>query len=274
LRNILKVAVLALHVICAGKSYSCDIRELEHRMKKNTLTMCLVWAGFVLSFAMAGCGPSTTSVNEVRTESQSVNLESATSADVRIDFPAGELKVQNGTGNLMDASFRYNVDDWQPQVDYRENSDRAELVVSRQPGADRTAVRGELINEWKIQLSESVPIDLVIRTTTGNCQLELSELDLSSLTIETGTGATNVNLNGDWQHNVNVTIRGARIDLTVNLPTEMGVRVEMETGIASVTANGLIGDDNGYVNQAFGTAPYTLRLKLETAMGSVALVAQ
>jgi hypothetical protein len=172
----------------------------------------------------------------------------------------------------MDADFRYNVDDWQPRVDYSENGARAELVVN-QPGAGRTAVKAGLINEWEIQLGENAPMDLEIRTAAGNCQLELGGLDLSSLIVETGAGVTNVDLDGAWQHDVNVTIRGGVGEITVNLPAEMGVRVEMETGLASVTANGLIGDKNGYVNQAFGTAPHTLNLKLETGLGSVLLVA-
>jgi hypothetical protein len=46
-----------------------------------------------------------------------------------------------------------------------------------------------------------------MNSDAGNRQLELGGLDLSSLTIETGTGATNVNLDGAWQHDVNVTIR-------------------------------------------------------------------
>ena len=99
---------------------------------------------------MVSCSPPTTSFNEVRTESQTVNLEFVNSANVQIDFPAGELKVQSGTSNLMDASFRYNLDDWQPQVNYSKKGVQAELVVSRQPGADRMAVKSGLINEWEI----------------------------------------------------------------------------------------------------------------------------
>lgn len=243
-------------------------------MKKTNSSMHIVSAGLALWLALIACGlPNTTRVNEVKPETQSVDLGSASTARVQIEFPAGELKVEGGANSLMDASFRYNVDNWQPQVKYSENGAQAELVVSRQPGADKTVVKSGLINEWEIQLSENVPMDLVILTAAGNSQLELGRLDLSSLTIETGTGATNVNLDGAWQHDVNVTIRGTVVDLTVNLPAEMGVRVGMETGLAKVTANGLIEDNNGYINQAFGTAPYTLTLKLETAMGSIVLVA-
>jgi hypothetical protein len=241
-------------------------------MKKTNSSIHMVCAGLALWFSLTACGlTNTTRVGELKSETQSVDLGSASTARVQLEFPAGELKVEGGAANLMDASFRFNVSDWQPEVTYSESGAHGELLVS-QPGDDNLLVGEGLVNEWEIQLSENVPMDLVIRTSAGNSQLELGGLDLSSLTIETGTGVTNVNLDGAWQHDVNVTIRGSVVDLTVNLPAEMGARVGMETGLAGVTANGLIEDDNGYVNQAFGTAPYTLALKLETAAGSIDLV--
>ena len=241
-------------------------------MKKVTLSMRLMYAGLALWFAIVGCGLVTTSVNAVKTESQSVKLDSATSANVQIEFPAGELKVLSGANNLMDASFCYNVDDWQPQVDYSENSTQGELRVS-QPGDDRVPVGGGLINEWEIQLSENVPMDLLIRTGAGNSQLDLGGLNMNSLTVETGAGVTNVDLDGNWEHDVNVSIQGGVGELTVSLPAEMGVRVEMETALVTVTANGLINQENGYVNRAYGTAPHTLTLNLQAGVGSVVLVA-
>jgi hypothetical protein len=245
---------------------------MENEMKEITLSKRLIFAGLALWFAMIGCGLLTTSVSDVRTESQSVNLESATSADVQIEFPAGELNVQSGAGNLMDASFRYNVEDWQPRVQYSENSTQGVLRVS-QHGDNRVPVGGQLINEWEIQLSENVPMDLVIRTGAGNSLLDLGELDMTSLTVETGAGVTTVNLDGVWQHDLDVSIQGGVGELTVNLPAEMGVRVQMDTALVTVTANGLTRDENGYVNEAFGTAPHTLTLDLQAGVGSVILVA-
>lgn len=239
-------------------------------MRKATLSKRLIFAGLALWFTMIGCGLLTTSVNDVRTESQTVDLDSAASANIQIDFPAGELKVQNGANNLMDASFRYNVRDWQPRVQYSENGTQGVLRVS-QPGDDRVPLGGQLIDEWEIRLSESVPMDLVIRTGAGNSQLELGELDMNSLTVETGTGVTTVNLDGVWQHDVDVSIQGGVGELKVNLPAEMGVRVEMETALVTVNANGLIVAENGYVNKAYRVTPHTLTLNLEAGVGSVAL---
>jgi len=242
-------------------------------MKKINSSKRFVYAGLALWFALIGCSLlNTTSVGAVKTESQTVDLDSATLANIQIEFSAGELKVQGGTSNLMDASFRYNADDWQPQVNYSENSTQGDLRVSQEEN-DRVPVGGGLINEWEIRLSENIPMDLLIRTGAGNSQLDLGGLDITSLTVETGAGVTNVNLDGNWEHDVNVSIQGGVGELTVNLPTEMGLRVEMETALVAVTANGLINQENGYVNQAYGTAPHTLTLRLQAGVGSVVLVA-
>jgi hypothetical protein len=242
-------------------------------MKKGTLSMRLAYAGLALWFGMIGCGLlNTTRVSELKTETQSVDLGSASTASVQIEFPAGELKVEGGATSLMDASFHYNVSDWQPRIKYTENGARGELLVSQQ-GDDQLPIGGRLVNEWTIQFADDVPVDLTILTGAGNAELNLGALDLASLNIQTGAGVTKVNLDGTWQHDLDVSIEGGVGELTVNLPAEMGVRVNMETALVSVTANGLIKEEGGYVNKAFGTAPYTLTLKLQAGVGSVVLVA-
>jgi predicted membrane protein len=116
-------------------------------------------------------------------------------------------------------------------------------------------------------------MNLTIITGAGNSELNLGTLDLTKLDIQTGAGVTSVDLNGTWQHNLDVSIEGGVGELTVNLPAEMGVRVDMDTALVNVTADGLIKVENGYVNESYGSAPQTLSLKLQAGVGSVVLVA-
>lgn len=242
-------------------------------MKKNSSTRYITFVGFALWFASISCGLLTTSISDVKTESQSVDLGSASTASAQIEFPTGELKVEGGAASLMVASFRYNVSDWKPEVKYSENGTQGDLLISK-PGAAQFPVGGELINEWTIQFANDVPLDLTIVKYAGNAELDLGALNLTKLSIQSPTGVTTVNLDGIWHHDLDVTIRGDAGEVTVNLPEAMGVRVDMETGtLVSVTADGLTTDENGYVNKAFGTAPYTLTLKVESDVGSVVLVA-
>lgn len=242
-------------------------------MKTEPVAMRLVSVGLALWFGMIACSFfNTTRVGALKSETQSADLESASTARVQIDFPAGELKVEGGASSLMDASFRYNVSGWQPEVKYSENGAHGELLVS-QPGDGRLPVGGNLINEWSIQLANGVPIDLTIHTGAGNAELDLGSLDLMALNIETGAGITNVSLDGSWQHDLDVSIEGGVGEMTINLPAEMGVRVDMETALVSVTANGLMKDGSSYVNEALGDAAYTLTLRLQAGVGSIKLVA-
>lgn len=239
-------------------------------MKKVVSIKRVTCAVLALWVALLGCGRWATPANEVKTESQSVQPRSATSARIQVEFAAGELTVQDGAGSLMDADFRYNVDEWQPQVHYIENGAQGELLVS-QPGSDRAPVGVGLINEWTLLLTKDVPLDLSIRAGAGNSEVDLTGLDLTSLNLETGAGVTNVNLAGNWDHDVTASIQGGVGRLTVNLPADMAVLVEMETALVNVSAMGLIVAENGYVNRAYGTAPHTLTLKLEAGVGSVTL---
>jgi hypothetical protein len=239
-------------------------------MKTNTLSKRLAYASLAMCMALLSCNLLTTSVNQNRTESQSVEIKSVTSARVQIDFPAGELTVQDGARSLMDADFQYNVDKWKPQVQYRENGNQGELMVN-QPGSDQLPVGGVLVNTWKLLLKNDIPMDLTISTGAGNSNLDLGGLDLLVLEIETGVGTTNIDLDGDWDHDVTASIQGGVGELKVNLPSQMGVRIEMETALVTVNTNGLIVAENGYINKAYGTSPHTLTLKLEAGVGSVAL---
>jgi hypothetical protein len=225
-----------------------------------------VWLAAVACNSLVG---NTSAQTQTRT--QAVDLEGAGSARVRIDFPAGRLKVEHGAAGLMQATFTSNVADWEPQVDYQVDGDQGELVVD-QRDADLTIGR-ELINEWTIQLNDSVPLDLEIHTGAGESTLDLSAMNVTALRVETGAGSTNLDLSGGWDHDVTVTLTGGVGEIKVKLPGEMGVRVNLDTALVGVTTTGLEKDGNGYINQAYGAAAHTLTLDIQAGIGSIELAA-
>jgi hypothetical protein len=242
-------------------------------MKASTAYKRLGSAVLAVCLAVMGCSVTRfASVGDVKTENRSVDLEAADTARVRIEMDAGELQVGGGADQLMQASFRYNVAEWQPQVNYSVTGSQGELAVHQRGDGDKLPVGREVINAWDIRLNEAVPLDLEIRTGAGESTLDLSSLDLSALQVQTGAGTTSLDLSGNWDHDLTVVIEGGVGEISVRLPAEMGVRANMDTALVSVTANGLIKDENGYVNQAFGTAPHTLTLNLQAGVGSVVLV--
>jgi len=238
-------------------------------MKNKSLNILLTCISFGLWLTLTGCNLSTIAVGKVQSETRTVNLDSASSASVQIEFDAGELNIGGGADNLMDGSFRYNVAEWQPQVDYSETEEQGKLLISHQ--GDSVPVGDAVINDWDLQFSNAVPLELSIQTGAGESQLDLAALDLTAVSVEIGAGTTHIDLNGAWQHDLHVTVSGGIGEITIDLPTEMGVRINASTPLVSVTTSGLAKDDDGYVNDAYPTALYTLTLDLQAGIGSVVL---
>lgn len=232
--------------------------------KKLIAVFVILWLATLACNAL-----QTTRVSDLTTDTRTVETVSATSVKVQIDIGAGELGVQSGANSLMDATFRYNVDEWKPKVDYQENGVQGELSVTQQ--GEKLPVGNQLINEWDIQLSNKIPLDLVIHTGAGNSDLNLSNLSLSGLEIETGAGVTNIDLTGSWEQDLNVSIQGGVGEITVSLPSETGVRVQMNTALVSVSTSGLEKDGSAYINHAYGTTDNTITLEIDAGVGSVVL---
>lgn len=241
-------------------------------MANKKMTFRLVCAGISLWMLLISCGLlNTTSVGDLKSETSSIDLGSASSASVQIHFAAGRLNVADGANSLMDATFQYNVDDWRPQVDYSVSDSQGVLVVDHQNDDVQVPVGGEMINDWDIHLNGSVPLELDIQTGASESDLDLSTLDLSGLRVEVGAGTTRLDLGGDWTHDVAASVTGGVGKLSITLPAGMGVRVNMESAIVNVTTIGLTKDGDTYVNQAYGTAAYNLNLDLQAGVGSIEL---
>lgn len=233
------------------------------------------WSGalVMLLILVSGCRfLDTTDVGETRTESQTVELGSASDVDVQIEMSAGRLTLASGADALAETSFRYNVADWQPIVDYVVNGTRGTLRVS-QPNND-IPIGGKLINDWDLRLSDAVPINLEVNTGAGEAELDLRGLDLRGLEVEIGAGKTNVDLSSTLNHDLSVTITGGVGELSVTLPTGMGVQVSADTGIGGLTSGGLMRDGDKYVNDAFGEAAHTLYLDISAGVGAIELLEQ
>lgn len=233
---------------------------------------CIRWVGVVLAlFLVSGCRfLQTTEIGEIRSWTETVALDSASEASVRIAFPAGRLTVAGGSEALAHATFRTNAVGWEPGVDYRLNGDQGVLVVDQ--ANDDTPVGDKLVNEWNLQLSSQVPMRLEIDTGAGESDLDLRGLDLSALDIEIGVGRTVVDLSSALDHDLRATITGGVGELSVKLPADMGVQVSAETAIGGLTSAGLVRNGDSYVNEAFRGAAHTLYLDISSGIGGIELL--
>lgn len=230
-------------------------------MKTNQLLIALVLLAALL---IAGCAPRAR-VGPLQTESQSVELGDARSVRVEIDLGAGNLAITGGTEKLLGADFTYNVAKLKPEVEYADGS-----LVIRQPETRGLPVLQDITgfrNEWNLRLYDDVPMDLRVDVGGGGSDLNVANLLLTRLDVELGAGTSTIDLDGDWTRDLDVTIDAGAADLTVQLPKDVGVRVEVDRGSTMIDAPGLVQDENVYTNDAYGVSEVTLRIDITAGIG-------
>jgi N-terminal domain of toast_rack, DUF2154 len=208
-------------------------------------------------------------VGELQRQSQSVDVEEASSVRADLRMGAGELKLSGGADTLMEGEFSYNVADWKPEVDYEVSGDTGELSVKQDIIAGVPV--GEARNEWDIRFNDEVPTDLSVEMGAGESNLDLDSLTPTGLTLHMGSGKTTVDLTGDYAQDFDASIEGGAGEATVLLPSEVGARVSVEGGLGRIDAEGLQKQGNSYVNDAYGDSEVTLEVDIQGGVGQITL---
>lgn len=220
--------------------------------------------------ALAGCTPKPVlRVSELQTGSQSVELGGARSVSVKIKMGAGDLKVNGGAEKLLEADFAYNVAELRPEVKFT-----GETLVIWEPGNEgQIDWRGitEFRNEWSLHFNNDVPMNLSLEMGAGTSNLQLAGLSLTGLDVTLGAGTSTLDLSGNWAHDLDVAIDTGAADVTVILPRDVGVRVEVDRGPTVIDAPDMKQDGDVYTNEVFGTSGVILHVNMQTGIGRVHL---
>ena len=258
--------------------------------RKRYLLASLLVVGLLL-FATTGCD-SGARVGDLQTKSESIELGDAETVDVEIKMGAGELDVSGGADELLEATYTYNVDELEPEATYSEGK----LIVQHADvkGGIRTFFDlDDYRNEWDLRFNEDVPMEMNIDLGAGRSNLTLGSLALTGLDINAGAGDVDVDLSGsqsltrldydmgagrvtldltgNWQQDMDASIDGGVGELTLSLPRDVGVRVEVDTGIGSVVTSGLTKDGDTYTNDAYGESDVTLNIEIDAGVGKINL---
>lgn len=239
--------------------------------KKRVVTASLLFL-IAVTFAATGCYQGIR-VGDLQTKSQTVELGDAGSANVEIEMGAGELDVSGGAGELLEASFTYNVEALNPRATYADGR----LVVKDSGvsiGIASLADLAEYRSEWDLKFNEDVPMDMKLQLGAGPSNLALGDLALTSLNINGGAGEVTIDLTGEWQNDLDARIGGGLGDINLRLPGDVGVIIEVNTGIGGVNARGLTRNDNTYTNDAYGASDVTLRIDINGGVGQINLDVQ
>jgi hypothetical protein len=200
---------------------------------------------------------------------RTVPSEGARQAVVTIKMDAGEMLIHRGeAGDLMKGSFYYNRRPWEPRIDHSVSDGVARLLVEQRRMGP---VFGRVRNNWSIDLSPDVPMELRLDLGVGKAEIDLSGMAVRKLDIQVGVGGMDLDLSGTRSESLTGQIEGGIGKAEILLPEDIGVRLRIEGGLGSIDAPGFIKDGDVFRNEAWGKTSVGIELDIEAGIGRIDL---
>ncbi len=173
-------------------------------------------------------GPGKQTISELREP-----LDQTESLEVTINFGAGTVVLADlpaESSSLVEAVFSSSGGSGEAVHSLMRSGDRAELTLERTSSG---FLGRSPVQDWEVRLSRTVTIDLTVDLGASDVTIDLGDLCVNDLDIN--AGATNLNVilpaaAGFTSADFDV---GAS-SLTIVVPECVAVRIDTDTGLASV----------------------------------------
>jgi predicted membrane protein len=116
-------------------------------------------------------------------------------------------------------------------------------------------------------------MDLTVHFGAGQARLDLGSLSLRGVEVHMGVGKLDMDLRGNPKHNYDVHVHGGIGEVTVRLPSGVGVYAEGSGGIGEIRTQGLRREGGHWVNDAWEDAKVRIRVDVHGGIGAIHLIA-
>ncbi len=197
-----------------------------------------------------------------------VESDKAEELELEVNMGAGELELEQGSKEWVTGEAKYNNKELEPEVSYKLTGDTGEITIDQSKSEDINVNKGGLKNEWNLQVTNKVPMELIVNSGASASTLNLSGLKLQDLQINAGVGDLTVDLSGDWNNSFDVNMDMGVGVTTLILPKDVGVKVISEKGLGVRSVEGLSSEGDGvYVNDMLGKSDVTITVNADLGIG-------
>lgn len=211
-----------------------------------------------------------------------------------ISFPAGILKIASTSEHFFEGDFTYDKTIWKPKIAYEESDEVGELKVG--PDMHHINLNNDSEYIWDMKLNGEVEMDVNIRFGAGRGELDFQDMNITELDItlgageyqidlrrtalaafdfNAGAGSAVIDLTGDWNQSLNADLNCGIGEISLKLPSRVGVKVEVRGLLGEINTNNLIKvNRNEYRNELFGETEHYLNIDINGGIGEVNLMVE
>lgn len=205
------------------------------------------------------------------TEEASIPLEGAAQARVRIRHGAGRLQVGAGAGpdQLASGTFGGGLEQRVTRqgnaldVEMRIRDSGPTFAFPWMWGPGRTL-------DWSVDLNKDIPLSLDVETGASDTRLDLTDLQVTDLRVQTGASSTTIKMPASAGHTTAKVGAGAA-SVSIRVPEGVAARIQIKSGMASIVVDKRRFPRVGgvYQSEDYATATNKADIHVETGVGSV-----
>ena len=132
--------------------------------------------------------------DEENGENKVIPLGEVDSLKITIKFGAGKLDLIPGQGDVFEGNFQYDKSILKPNVQYEILGETGILKLSQSIKKDLD-LPFPYRNRWNLELPSGVPLQLYINTATYSGDIDLTNLQIENLYLNSGASQTNIAFN-------------------------------------------------------------------------------
>jgi hypothetical protein len=208
-----------------------------------------------------------------RAETRQVSIPIGNSrAEIRLNHGAGQLEVAGAApaGQLLSGTFEGGV-----EFDTQRGgeADRVQLnapVGVIFPGFWMGSSRGY---SWQIQFSPDTDFNMIFKTGASESRLDLSDLRVRDLRIETGASSTELIFPKN-AGNTRAEIHAGAASVDIRIPEGVAGHIRVQSGLSGIkidTTRFISVGNNEYQSPDFQTAANRADIYIETGVGSISV---
>jgi hypothetical protein len=232
----------------------------------------LMWPIFLIALGLWFLLGSALGAPESVDEEVTLPLEGAAQAHVRVKHGAGRIQMDGsaGPGQLLSGRFGNGLE-------HRISRQGEDLQVTLKP---RHVPFPDMMfpwtwgssggYNWNFGITPEIPLSLRFETGAGNAELDLSDLQVTDLKLETGASATTVTLPARAGH-THVDVEAGVASVQIKVPAEVAARIQTQSGLASINVDRerFPKQAGAYRSPDYDSAEHKVDIHVEAGVGSI-----
>jgi hypothetical protein len=226
-----------------------------------------IWPLFLIAIGAWVLWSTLRGPGDVETEYLSFPLEEESEARIHIQYGAGRLSIDGDAapGLLMEGDFAGGVRHSRRQV-----GERTELRLRASEEFWTWVPWSSSPRDWRLHLANEIPLRLKVEAGANEAKLDLRQLRVVALDIDTGASSTDVWL-PESAGQTRVDIDSGAASVVLRVPDNVAARIETEVALSSVNVDQQRFPRSGkiYESPGYASAENRVEIHAEGGVGSL-----